>query len=147
MSENIRQRLINKIERENWQVDSMTIERWLQKAEEHISHYDNLAILEFQLTEILHYLKVSDLKALKIPVKSEYEYVVQLFKNSPSVVKTSSLQSPDKTFGEALKSRICIKCKVSECTVQAIQTRSADEATSYYFACKSISCGYKWKDR
>lgn len=147
--------LLKKIQKEHWNVAYETIEKWFQKANERMSHYRSVNVLKFQLDETIHYLTLDQLTNCIVPHKAENVYVVELYKQLTPDEKLSTtgktykdrLQKPADTFGEQIGGALCKKCKKSEAAMMAIQTRSADEPTSYYWQCKDSKCNFAWKDR
>lgn len=145
--------MLQKISRHQWHVHKTTVQKWLDKAHERMSHYRDLGVLMFQLDETIHYLTLQQLEAGIVPHKAEHAYVIELFKQQSAEEILSSakdfdkkLQTPEVTFGEKVSGIICKKCKRSEVTMQARQTRSADEPTSYFYQCKDSKCNHRWKD-
>jgi len=147
--------LLKKIQKEKWSIEPEIIKKWFEKANERMSHYRTVNILTFQLDETIHYLTFDQLINCIVPHKAENAYVVELFKQLTPDEKLSSigkiykdrLQKPADTFGEQVPGPLCKKCKREEATMMSIQTRSADEPTSYYWQCKDSKCNYAWKDR
>jgi len=147
--------LLRKIQKEKWTVEPEIIKKWFQKANERMSHYRSVNILTFQLDETIHYLTFDQLMSCTVPHKAENAYVVDLFKQLTSDEKLSpigkiykdKLQKPADTFGEQVVGALCKKCRRSEAAFFALQTRSADEPTSYYWQCKDSKCNHRWKDR
>ena len=147
--------LLRKIHKENWVVTPEVIKKWFEKANERMSHYRSVNVLTFQLDETIHYLTLDQLLNCIVPHKAENAFVIDLFKQlSPDEKLTSTgkiykekLQKPSDTFGEQVVGALCKKCKRSEAAFFALQTRSADEPTSYYWQCKDSKCNHRWKDR
>lgn len=112
---------------------------FVSKLNSYLSLYNDEDLADFQRQEILHYCTDTS----KIPHNPELDYVISEYKKLSNV--TINLQTPTQTFGEELKTQPCIKCKSTNVASQAIQTRSADEPTSYFHECRQ--CLHRWKDR
>ncbi len=141
-------RLLKKISDEKWVVSHAVIQHWLDTLNQRMQQYRSPAVAAFQIEEAIHYLTLAELQACIVPIKPEYRVVKALYaeREATRVPEKRGLQDPAITFGENIKARLCPKCR-TECRQQAIQKRSSDEPTSYYFQCKSHKCGYGWKDR
>ncbi len=122
--------------------------RWAEKVMEYMVFYKDEQLIRFQLDEITHYVTKQQILDGEVPNKPEQQYLIEMYRQHCVTHQAiSHLQSPVETFGQAVKGIICRKCRRSEATMQAIQTRSADEPTSYYYQCKDSSCNHRWKDR
>lgn len=140
-----------KIQDKGWDVKPEVVTQWLQKLQRYVSHYKNLAVIRWQLEEIIHYLTLNQLQQLKIPSNGEHDCVVNHFRQLGPLQSSSRteqslqtrLQAPEETFGEKIETAPCGKCGGTNVTSLAIQTRSADEPTSYYYQCRD--CNARWK--
>lgn len=132
-----------KVQDERWtELQDDQIEQWTAKLERYLSHSTSA---NFQLAEILHYLKPIQIVSMTIPNQSEEEYLISLYKEHAST--RQPLKTPQETFGEKIAIPACPKCKAQETSFFAIQKRSADEPTSYFYQCGISSCGFFWKSR
>jgi DNA-directed RNA polymerase subunit M/transcription elongation factor TFIIS len=134
-----------------WELPEAAAQAWLAELSKRVAHYQNFALLTFHLSEIIHYATYDQVVQGIVPIRPEYSYLMDLYRSTAlkkhEMSATPWLQSPDETFGEKISSYKCRKCKVGECTMQALQTRSADEPTSYYYQCKNPDCKHTFKDR
>lgn len=112
------------------------------------SHTD---LTDAQKEEILHYLTEEQIKQKTVSTQAEYDYLVTQYQSqyqSQYQINTTTrhiLKNPQDTFGEKIANRPCPKCSSRDTTFFAIQNRSADEPTSYFFQCSN--CQYSWKYR
>jgi len=139
--------LDKKIKAEGWTVSSSLVKRWLKKVNLHMNHYRSISVVRFQLTEVVHYLLLEDLKTTHIPTHSEQRCVVTRYKameTEPERAEHLLLQNTEQTYGEKIDSEPCRKCGDTNVATIPIQKRSPDEPTSYYYQCRE--CNHTWKD-
>lgn len=120
-------------------------ESWLEKkVEEAVG--DSEIKKKFAIEEMVHYLKVGE-NALGKAFRKDYDVVCDLYKQQTLTKKKNSIgiQDPEVTLGNVCSKlvNLCRKCKSKNTLTMAIQTRSADEPTSYYSQC--YSCNHKWR--
>lgn len=111
------------------------IGRWLDSFRHH-------RLSDPQKEEVLHYLTEEQVLKCIVCTQAEHEYLVSQHQQ-PSVL--ARLPTPVETFGEKPATPPCVKCKSRDTTFFAIQNRSSDEPTSYFFQCNS--CMHSWKCR
>jgi len=109
----------------------------------------------FLLNQAIHYSFVVDNKKVFYsiydkPEEKHVQYLLAQISLNNNIyfadnVNHLMLQSPDQTFGTEIRGKQCRMCKNYNVSVEAVQTRSSDEPTSYLFTCRD--CLYKWKSR
>jgi DNA-directed RNA polymerase subunit M/transcription elongation factor TFIIS len=125
------------------QCTDIQIKKWCSKTASLLGLYSNLSLAKFELEEILHYFKSSDINTLTIGTERDAELVLSMFTENIPEQECFHLQKPEETFQEIVESDACTKCKSTDTMTLARQTRSADEPTSYYSEC--YTCKHKWR--
>lgn len=116
-------------------ISEYTVRNWVET-------FESANLLPHQREEVLHYLTKEQLEQGIVSMQAEHEYLVSQY-SLPTA--PSQLRTPVETFGEKTATPPCVKCKSRDTTFFAIQNRSADEPTSYFFQCNT--CRHSWKYR
>ena len=131
-----------------WEVPEETIRGWLDRMEKHMAHFSSPGAVQFQVDEIVHYLRLEQLLRNEIPNQIKYDHVVDMYMTAGGKAVTKHpIQPPEVTYGEVLHSAKCPKCHGTNTTSMAVQKRSPDEPTSYVHECLATACKNKWMDR
>ena len=137
-------KLEQKIRESGWKIEKKEIDQWCKKASSLLNLYVNEDESIFQQNEIFHYLTERDVISGTVDDKRDEKQVKELFyqtnESKVGEARKEELQSPDKTFGEVIKSVPCLKCG-SDTRNIAIQKRSADEPMRYELHCTNSKCG------
>lgn len=111
----------------------------------------------YNLTEYRYALK--NIKKIKSNPNSEMNLImnngplelnkdIETFSNL--IQDEEELKKPhdiDLAGGATSSHVVCPKCKSNRVHINIVQDRSGDEGASYYFTCRSDTCGYTWRKR
>lgn len=131
------------------EVSESSLQDWLRLVFDRGRHYTSQSEFEFYLDELLPYVTLDDIRQGSINLQPEVLYVESLYRQRAALNasdQSSGLQKPEVTFGAEVKVQLCRKCRVGECSIQVIQTRSADEPAYTFYTCKRNLCKYTWKE-
>jgi DNA-directed RNA polymerase subunit M/transcription elongation factor TFIIS len=115
---------------------------WISKLLGILAQASDLDGAIFQLDEVIHYFKPSDFESNSIELGRDKDMLKHLY-DSHSETKSTKIQAPEQTFGEATESEPCRKCRSKRTITILVQSRSLDEPTSEYSQC--FQCNHRWR--
>ena len=125
---------------------------WCKNLRHSLRLYPTFETVKWQIEEIFEYLTEEHLAQGCVALHGEKNYVYSLLrqqlreKQPPLHRLHALLQEPAVTFGVSLDAMTCPRCGNKNVTSMAIQKRSSDEPTNYFFECPARDCNWRGKD-
>jgi DNA-directed RNA polymerase subunit M/transcription elongation factor TFIIS len=106
------------------------------------NNFNSSDIRDLKFDELFEYLTPDDVWNKRVSFNSELDHVKEMYRlqrTNEINMNKNFLQTPQQTFGDELKSQICLHCQSHNTITMALQKRSSDEPTSYYIICKTCN--------